>query len=97
MIICGETVIKPYFYLRNGYLHVRYTVDKAIDLSKTEELKVKDEMTQTPYNKQKILKDTWNFLTGMVCKPVIEDGLAEVNRRLKERKNGFKNKGSSVQ
>ena len=32
----GELAIKPYYYFRNGHLHVRYNVDRAIELSEAE-------------------------------------------------------------
>jgi hypothetical protein len=91
MIINSENAIKPYFYLRNSLLHVRYCVDRVVELSEAEEAKIKDEISLEPYNKQKILKDNWNFLTKMVGKSILEDGIAEVNRRIKAKKNGFKN------
>ena len=90
MIINSERAIKPYFYLRNGLLHVRYSVDRAIKLSETEDANVKNEIKQRPYDKQKILKDNWDFLTKMVYRPVLQDGIAEVDRRIQGKGNGFK-------
>ena len=36
----GELAIKPYYYFRNGYLHIRYNVDRVIKLSETEAAKL---------------------------------------------------------
>ena len=91
MIINSENAIKPYFYIRNGLLHVRYTVDRAVELSVTEEKKIKDEIALEPYSKQKILTDNWNFLTKTVRKTMLMDGIAEINRRMREARNGYKN------
>lgn len=85
--INGETAIKPYHYMRNGVLHVRYTVDRCVKLSKAEETKIKIDLTANPENKQKILADAWNFLTNMVGKEIILDGVAEMEKTIK----GFKN------
>lgn len=92
-IIDRETAIKPYYYLRNGFLHVRYTVDRAIELSESEVQQIKNELEKKPYDKQGVLADNWNFLTKMVGKTVIHDGIKNFGDRLKEyaKNNGFKN------
>ena len=69
-IINGETAIKPYYYMRNGVLHARYTVDRAVELSESEEKELKDKITLEPYNKQDILAKSWNLLTVYVGKPI---------------------------
>lgn len=79
--INGETAIKPYYYLRCGVLHVRYTVDRAIELSPAEVAKLKVDMTTG--DKQEVLGKTWNFFEYTVEKPIIEDGIAYVDKRLK--------------
>lgn len=87
--INGETAIKPYYYLRNGMLHVRYTVDRCMKLSSTEVDKLKADMTASPADKQDILKKAWNFFTNAVGKDIIMDGIAELERQIKEfKKNG---------
>lgn len=73
--IASEHAIKPYYYVRNGILHARYTVDRAIELSKAEEETIKTEITKDPANKQFILSDKWHFLEHYVFKPVIMDGI----------------------
>lgn len=92
-IIDGETAIKPYYYLRNGFLHVRYTVDRAVELSESEVQQIKNELEKKPYDKQGVLADSWNFLTKMVGKTIIPDGIKNFGERLKEhaKNNGFKN------
>lgn len=83
-VINGETAIKPYYYLRNGLLHVRYTVDRCIKLSKDEELKIKEELSMRPALKQDVLGSHWNLLTRFVEKEIIQDGLAEGYERSQE-------------
>ena len=77
----GELAIKPYYYFRNGYLHIRYNVDRVIKLSETESAKLKLEMTANPAYKQSVLAKAWNFFEKTVCKPVIHDGLKEVEKK----------------
>ena len=86
--INGETAIKPYYYLRNGKLHVRYTVDRCIELSHNEVEMLKREMTENPSDKQGVLAKNWNFLTVAVGKPIIMDGIAELDKQIKGFKNG---------
>lgn len=93
IVINGETAIKPYGYLRNGLLHVRYTVDRCVELSYHEVASIKAEITENPSAKQEILLKEWNFQTECVGKTVIFDGIAEIDKRIKGSKNenGFKN------
>ena len=94
-IINGDIAVKPYYYLRNGLLHVRHTVDRAVDLSKDEEMRIKEELTEDPAQKQQILGREWNLQTVMNEKPVIMDGIKAAEGRMDElsgkfggRKNG---------
>ena len=87
--ICGETAIKPYYYMRNGLLHVRYTVDRCVELTPSEVTKLKVDITANPEKKQTILEEMWNFLTLSVERKIIHDGIAEMERRIKE--YGLKN------
>lgn len=87
-IINNETAIKPYYYVRNKLLHVRYTVDRAIRLSDVEDSRIKEELTVAPYKKQEILETNWNLLEKYVRKPIILDGIAELSKRIKGNKNG---------
>jgi hypothetical protein len=89
--ICGETAIKPYYYMRNGLLHVRYTVDRCVELTPSEVAKLKVDITANPENKQTILEEMWNFLTVSVERNIIHDGIAELEKRIEDYKNGFKN------
>ena len=97
-IINGDIAIKPYYYLRNGLLHVRHTVDRAVDLSKDEVMRIKEELDKNPVYKQQILGKEWNLQTVMNEKPVIMDGIKAGESRMDElsskfggRKNGYKN------
>lgn len=85
--INGDVAIKPYAYLRNGLLHVRYTVDRCIQLSDSETEALKAKLSSDPVHKQDILMDTWNFQTKCVGKEVIHDGIAEIEKRM-GKKNG---------
>ena len=88
--INGETAIKPYYYFRNGSLHVRYTVDRCMKLSSSEVARLKDELTANPAYKQSILEKAWNFLSVTVGKEIIHDGIAELEKQIKEFRNGRK-------
>ena len=89
--ICGETAIKPYYYMRNGLLHARYTVDRCVELTPAEVAKLKVDITANSENKQTILEEMWNFLTLSVGREIIHDGIAEMEKRIKEYENGLKN------
>ena len=86
--INGETAIKPYYYFRNGSLHVRYTVDRCMKLSSSEVARLKDELTASPSHKQSILEKAWNFFSVTVGKEIIHDGISELEKQIKEFKNG---------
>lgn len=91
-IVNGETCIKPYYYLRNGYLHVRYTVDRCMLLSQNEEERLKDDISVNPADKQSVLHKAWSFLANAVGKEIIHDGIAELEKTIKRSKgNGYKN------
>ena len=94
-IVNGEFSIKPQYYLRNGLLHVRYTVDRAVDLSKDEVMRIKGELDKNPAYKQQILGREWNLQTVMNERTVIMDGIKAGEDRMDElsgkfggRKNG---------
>ena len=70
-----ETGIKPVFFLKGKRLFVRYTVDRAVELSTAEESKLKVDMSMNPAQKQQILGREWNLQTVMNEKPVIMDGI----------------------
>lgn len=89
--INGETCIKPYYYMRNGLMHVRYTVDRCIKLTEDEEKRIKDQFKVRPYDKQNILADNWKFLTGCVEREIYLDGIEEGQKRIKELSDGYKN------
>ena len=81
-VINSEQAIKPYYYVRNGRLHVRYTVDRAMDLSEAETDRIKRELTEAgPQNKQEVLGKEWELLENMVERPVIQNGLDNIAER----------------
>lgn len=81
--INGETAIKPYFYLRNGYIHIRYTVDRCMKLSPSEVQELKEKITRDPSHKQDTLVDRWKFYSDCVGKEVIMDGIKELEKNMK--------------
>ena len=82
-----ETAIKPVFFLKGKRLFVRYTVDRCIQLSKDEEKRLKNEMTEKPYDKQEILESAWKFYADYVKKTVIQDGIAYADKLIERLKN----------
>lgn len=88
-IINGDIAVKPYYYLRNGLLHVRHTVDRAVILSKDEEMRVKGELSKAPARKQQILGREWSLQTAMNGKPVIMDGIKAGEERMDELSSRF--------
>lgn len=87
--INGETAIKPYYYMRCGLLHVRYTVDRAIPISPAEVAKIKVDLASGA-DKQTVLGKAWNLFEKTVERPIIQDGIAEIDRRMEESRNGRK-------
>lgn len=84
-----ETGIKPVFFLKGKRLFVRYTVDRAVELSTAEESKLKVDMSMNPADKQSVLAKAWNFMTACVGKAIIMDGVAVADKKMEElRKNG---------
>lgn len=91
--IDGCTAIKPYWYIRGTAVHVRFILDKAIELSDSESARLKEELSANPSDKQEILKKAWSFYADCIGKPIIHDGIALADKKMEElRKNGYKNK-----
>lgn len=85
-----ETAIKPFLFIKGNELHVRYTVDRCMKLSSSETAKLKDELTVSPACKQSILAKTWNLLSVTAGREIIHDGIAELEKQIKEFRNGHK-------
>ena len=90
-IINGEVAIKPYYYLRNGLLHVRFTVDRCVKLSPDEEVRIKAQLEGKPEQKQNILGKEWNLLTQFAGKAILNNGVMEGDKRTKEMTKEYKN------
>lgn len=90
-IINGEIAIKPYWYLRNRLLHVRYTVDRCVKLSEEEEKRIKAQLDGKPELKQDILGKEWNLLTQFAGKPILNDGIREGDKRMAEMTREYQN------
>jgi hypothetical protein len=80
--VLGETAMHPYYYYRNGMLHVKYTVDRCLRLSEAEINELKIKLTANPSDKQKVLADAWNFFAECVGKEVLKDGVIEVDKNI---------------
>lgn len=78
-----EIAMKPYYYYRNGLLHIRYNVDRCVELTSSEQAGLKVTLAST-FDKQTALSKAWNFFTTCVKKTVIRDGIAEMDKRLRE-------------
>lgn len=90
-VIDSRVALKPYYYLRNGLLHARYTVDDCVELSNSEVARLKEELSKDIPHKQDILAKEYNLQTVMLRKPVY-DGILKLEEKInnyKERKNGY--------
>lgn len=85
-----EIAMKPYYYFRNKKLHIRYSVDRCINLSESESAGLKVSLAST-FDKQTILAKAWNFFTTCVGKEIIRDGIAEAEKSIREYGNGRQN------
>lgn len=59
---------REYFYLRSGKLHRVVPTDFAVDLSKDEDRRLKEDIARNPSSKAEMLSDFWAFLTKTVGK-----------------------------
>ena len=60
---------KAYYYLRNGFIHVRYRTVKFVELSETEISSLRERLSKTN-DRQKEMKAEWDFQTGNLEKEV---------------------------
>ena len=87
-----EIAMKPYYYFRNNALHIRYNVDRCIELTSAESTRLKLELTSSSQDKQEILAKAWNFFANFVKKKIIRDGVAYIDNMVKEgKKDGQQN------
>lgn len=84
LMVDDENAIKPYWYLRRNLLHIRYTVDRCIKLSDSEVAGLKLTMTAEG-DKQTTLAKAWSFFANTVKRPIIKDGIAEIDKYMEER------------
>jgi hypothetical protein len=78
-IIAGERAIKPLYYIRNGVLHARYNVDRAIELTQEDETEIKALLSLPEADKQNILSAKWKGLQN--SSTVIMDGISYAENR----------------
>ena len=94
-----ESVEKStYYYLRNGILHKKITTDFAMELSESETVNAKKELTDKPWDKQGILENLWFFFEKTVGKKVYKNGISlakerseKMTRNAQGLNNGYKN------
>ena len=60
---------KAYYYLRNGFLHVRYSVTRFVEMSNTELKELRERLSKSNDKQQELLAE-WKFQTGNLEKEV---------------------------
>ena len=84
LIVDGNVAIKPYLYIRNSKLHVRYTCDKCVELTEAEEKTVFARLTEHPEKKQEILSELWS-VTSLTERPIY-DGIHTADKIMNEKR-----------
>ena len=76
---------------------IRYTVDRCVELSSTEVAKAKIDITLHSEEKQSILAKLWSRIYKQAGRPIIMDGIAELEKRIKGYKeNGQQSKSDNL-
>lgn len=60
---------KAYYYLRNGLLHIRYSVTRFVEMSNTEFKELRERLGKSKDRQQELLAE-WEFQTGNLEKDV---------------------------
>ena len=60
---------KAYYYLRNGLLHVRYSVTRFVEISDAELKELRERLSKSNDKQQEMLSE-WKFQTGNLEKEV---------------------------
>lgn len=60
---------KVYYYLRNGLLHIRYSVTRFVEMSDTELKELRERLSKSKDKQQELLAE-WEFQTGNLEKEV---------------------------
>ena len=89
VIVDGNVAIKPYFYIRNKHLHVRFTSDKCVPLTDTELEKVYKSLDEHPENKQEVFAEMWSIVANLLDRPLY-DGVKVADKIVegKRQRNG---------
>ena len=85
IMVNGDVAIKPYLYVRNKMLHVRFTSDKCVALTESEESELYRRLTEHPEKKQEIFAEFWSMITSMIERPVY-DGIQVADRIMDEKR-----------
>lgn len=85
IMVNGDVAIKPYLYVRNKMLHVRFTSDKCVALTESEESELYRRLTEHPEKKQEILAEFWSMTADMIERPVY-DGIQVADRIMDEKR-----------
>ena len=85
VMVNGDVAIKPYLYVRNKMLHVRFTSDKCVALTESEERELYRRLTEHPEKKQEILAEFWSMTANTIERPVY-DGIQVADRIMDEKR-----------
>ena len=75
----GNIAIKPYFYVRNKNLHVRFTCDKCVELTDAEMERLFEQIDRHPEKKQVIYAEMWSVVANLNERPV-KDGIKTADK-----------------
>lgn len=81
----GNIAIKPYFYIRNKNLHVRFTCDKCVELTDSELSSLYKRLDEHPESKQDIFAEVWSVVANLNERPV-KDGIKTADKIMESKR-----------
>lgn len=85
VIVDGNVAIKPYFYIRNKHLHVKFASDKCIELTESELNALYKKLTEHPEKKQDIFEETWSVVANLDNRPLL-DGVRVADKFMEDKR-----------
>jgi hypothetical protein len=85
VVVDGNVAIKPYLYIRNKNLHVRFTCDKCVELTDAELSTLYKRLNEHPESKQDIFAEVWSVVANLNERPV-KDGIKVADRLMDEKR-----------
>lgn len=79
VVVEGDVAIKPYLYVRNKNLHVRFTCDKCVELTEAELSSLYKRLDEHPESKQDIFAEVWSVVANLNERPV-KDGISTADK-----------------